>query len=113
MPDLTSFTSSFTRFSEPSLPLAPSLAPEDHNTIPDHPDMGVAGKLAIQHVATGDSAHFADFVNFPNLQLSGHDFLFLGWFQEALDGQLDFLDGLVDDRVHLDFHAFPLGQLAG
>src|SRR5690606_11893940 len=76
----------------------PSLAVADDRTGADH---------ATGHVA--DPRHLEDLADFGGAELH----LFVLRLQHALEGRLDLLDRLVDDRVVADVHALALGEVAG
>ena len=61
--------------------------------------------------ATGDVADLGRAEDLADLRGAQLD-LFVLRLEHALEGRLDLLDGLVDDRVVADLHALAVGQLA-
>src|SRR4051794_1051113 len=84
----------------------------DHDTVAEQPRLGVPGDRpaaddAPRHVA--DAGHPEDLAD---LRRAEPDLLVLR-LEHALEGRLDLLDRLVDDRVVPDVDALAVGQLGG
>ncbi len=83
-----------------------------HDAVPDKANGRVAQNFALRHLATGNSTHFCDFEHLLDVHAADDFFLACG-LEHALNGHFDFLNGLVNDGVQLDFHTFALSQLSG
>src|SRR6266516_6947120 len=82
-----------------------------HDTVADQACLAAAVDRARAHDAAGDVAGPRHPEDLPDLCGAELGFLELG-LQHALEGRLDLLDGLVDDRVVADVDALALGKLA-
>lgn len=102
-PVSTSLTSSLNRLSEPS------LARVDHDTVADHADRGVAGRLAFSDDASGDGADFGNSEDLHDFRRADNLFLHHR-FEHAFDGILDVVDRIVDDRIEADFDLLLFGE---
>ena len=84
----------------------------DHDAVAHQTQLGVAGDLALQHIAAGHDAHAGDLVDLAHLDAAQLDLLELG-IEHALHGGLDLLDALIDDAVHAHIHLVALGDQLG
>ena len=75
-------------------------------------NLGVAGDLAFQHIATGNGADAGDLEHLAHLRAAQLDLAGL-WRQHTLHRGGDLLDGIVDDAVHAHVNAFALSHVAG
>ena len=84
----------------------------DHHAVPDQPGLAAAVDRAGPDQAARDVADPRHPEDLPDLGRAQLGFLELG-LEHALEGRLDLLDRLVDDRVVADVHTLALGQLTG
>ena len=61
---------------------------------------------------TGNRTHLGYAINLAHLHLGGSH-LFLHLLQHTLHSGVDIVDGIIDDRVGIDFHALALCQSLG
>src|ERR1700730_14775867 len=83
----------------------------DHDTVADQARLAAAVDRARAHDAAGDVAGPRHPEYLPDLRGAELHLFELG-LEHALEGRLDLLDGLVDDRVVADVDALALGKLA-
>src|SRR4051794_34611496 len=84
----------------------------DHGTVTHEPRLRVADDRAAADQRTGDVAdprHPEDLADLRRTELH----LLVDGLEHALEGGLDLVDGLVDDRVVPDVHTLAVGQLGG
>src|SRR5262249_12430492 len=81
-----------------------------HHAVPDQPRLAVAGDRAGPDHAAGDVAEPWHPEDLADLRTAEVDLLVLG-LEHALEGRLDLVDRLVDDRVVADVDALAVGQL--
>src|SRR5579863_3301509 len=81
----------------------------DHDTVADQARPAATVDRARAHDAAGDVAGPRHPEDLPDLRGAELNFLELG-LQHALEGRLDLLDGLVDDRVVADLDALQPGE---
>ncbi len=82
----------------------------DHLAVADEARLGVAADLARADEDTGDVAQLGRLEDLADLRRTQLD-LFELRLEHALEGRLDLLDRLVDDRVVPGRHALALGHL--
>src|SRR6478672_2537790 len=82
----------------------------DHGTVADHAHLGVATDQAAGDHAARDVADLGRAEDRADLRLAEHRLLELR-LEHALEGRLDLLHRLVDDRVVPDLDAFLVGHL--
>src|SRR3954447_20873692 len=82
----------------------------DHGAVPEDPHLGVATDDPAGDHAARDVADLRRAEDRTDLRLAEGRLLVLR-LEHALEGRLDLLDGLVDDRVVPDLHAFLLRHL--
>src|SRR5689334_6860441 len=80
--------------------------------VADEPRLGVAPDESRPDDATRDVAETRRAEDLADLRRAELD-LFVDRLEHALEGRLDLLDGLVDDRVVADLHALAVGQVPG
>src|SRR6266508_3651830 len=83
----------------------------DHDTVTQQACLGVAADGPGPDEAAGDVAEPRRAEDLADLRGAELD-LFVLRLEQPLERGLDLLDGLVDDRVVADLHAFAVGQLA-
>ena len=76
-----------------------------HDTIAHEACLVVAVYLSFRDHGTCHGTHFRDMIDLTHLNLTGHDFL-LHLVQHTDHGVFHILDGIVNDGVGVDFHAF-------
>src|SRR4051812_22736960 len=84
----------------------------DHGPVTHEPRLRVADDRAAADERTGDVAdprHPEDLADLRRTELH----LLVDGLEHALEGGLDLVDGLVDDRVVPDVHTLAVGQLGG
>src|SRR4051794_29688142 len=86
-------------------------ARRDHDPVAHQPGLGVPPDLAGPDDAAGDVAELARPEHLPDLRAAQLD-LFELRLEHALQGRLDLLDRLVDDRVLPDVDTLAVGHLA-
>src|SRR3712207_2156009 len=84
----------------------------DDDAVADQPAAGVPGDRAAAHDGAGDVADARHPEDLADLRRAELDLLELR-LEHALEGRLDLLDRLVDDRVVPDVDALAVGQLGG
>ena len=66
--------------------------------------------LTLGNETTGDGTHLRNLEGLLHLNLTGNDFL-LHLVEHTYHRTLDVVDGIVDDRVCVDFNALTVGSL--
>src|SRR5574344_898982 len=84
----------------------------DHDTITYQAGLVAAVYLTVSNHCTGNSTDLRDMVNLANLNLTGN-LLLDDLIKHTLHSRAYIIDGIIDDRVGVDFHAITLSQFAG
>src|SRR3954467_12305432 len=84
----------------------------DHGTVTHEPRLRVADDRAAANQRTGDVADLRHPEDLADLRRAELDLL-VHRLEHALEGGLDLVDGLVEDRVVPDVHPLAVGQLGG
>src|SRR3712207_5977034 len=84
----------------------------DDDTVADQPGLGVPGDRPAADDGARDVADPRHAEDLADLRRAERDLLVLR-LEHALEGRLDLLDRLVDDRVVPDVHALAVGELGG
>ena len=84
----------------------------NHNTVANNAGLVFVVHLSVDDQSAGHRADLRDLEHLFHLYLARHDFL-LHLVEHAFHGRLDVVDGVVNNRIGVDLHAFALSQFAG